>query len=1445
MHASLTRLRCGIDLGSTTAKVVICADSSGLSDGGEPPAPLWSTYRRHDTRVRATLAAIFTDVQADLGDVALHVCLTGSAGMGVAEQLGLPFAQEVVVAADFLRAHHPGVRTLLDIGGEDSKLILCDDRGRADIRMNGSCAGGTGAFIDQMAALLDVPMSGLDALARKATTIVPIASRCGVFAKTDVQTLMSRSVAKPDIAASIFHAVAIQVVNTLARAWTASPQLVLSGGPLTFLQVLREVTIERLGLKPEDVLELPNLELISALGAALSETIDSTPVRASGLCARLATRPGKQITAGREPPLFATAAIRDRWMAERFLVVPRAPLSAIDGRDCFIGIDSGSTTTKLVAVDEQGRLVADHYMFNRGDHVGSVQACLSALHAKFEQAGVTPRIAASAATGYGEDLIHNVFGLDLGIVETIAHLRAAREAAPDVSFVLDIGGQDMKAMYVKDGRIDRIEINEACSSGCGSFLSTFAEVLGIDIADFARQACTSPAPARLGSRCTVFMNSRVKQCLREGAGIDDIAAGLAYAVIRNCLEKVLRIHDPDKLGEVVVVQGGTFLNPAIQRAFELLTGKRVVCPDIAGVIGAWGAALVALDHHHGREVAPAEPRPLPAMAEVGDCRTNDFVCGACENSCTVTRLRYPGRRAYFSGNRCEKVISNKGREHVRGENLGTLRTSLLFERDLKPVVEAPIKVGIPRALNLFENLPFWTTLLRELGAEPVVSSRSTNKLYQAGSGTIMSDSICFPAKLVHGHIVDLAESGVDHIFYPQVVHELPEGEALSSFNCPIVSGYPEVIRSSVNPEKSHGIPLHIPVITFADRKLLAKGCKRALAPLGLDLRRFRVAFARALDELGRVRREQQREGEKTVARAAAAGRKVVLLVGRPYHADRLINQGIPEMLADMGLDVITTESVPADGALTGLQVLTQWAFPNRLYHAARYAAAHDHIEVVQVNSFGCGPDAIASDELSAILRAAGKSLTVIRVDETASTGAIRLRLRTLVETLALRGEQARKEPEPRIKPKPFSELDKRRTILGPSFLPVLDPFTGYELSELGYKFEILPPPDAESVRLGTRYLHNEICYPALLIAGDMLRALESGKYKPEDVAVAITMTGGQCRASCYAALIGKALVKAGYHDVPVVTIHFEDDAFHDQPGFKLDKLGLLKRGYTSIVVADALGILRRATLPRELDRGAGAALAERLTEEWLNQPERSTKAAVRFVRRAVAEFNRLRLRTGPMPRIGIVGEIYVKYVEFSNHGVVQWLADRGVEAVVPAVSSFFLQALVNGPEERSLGVTKGAVGGLIARALQAPADRFLRKVNAELAGFPYAIPISRPGQLAAQARRVMALSNSYGEGWLIPGEILELGEAGVDDILCLQPFGCIANQVVAKGVEKRLREVQPGLNILFADLDHNVSEANLFNRLHFLVRAAEATMKAQQQGTAGSIGYSRAGPSGD
>jgi predicted CoA-substrate-specific enzyme activase len=1407
--------RLGIDIGSISAKAVLLDPAGKLA---------FFDYRRHKADTRASLSALLARAIHAAGDVAVFPMTTGSAGMGVSEHFQLPFVQEVIASTQVIRRDYPQVSTLFDIGGEDAKMIFIEEGGAPDLRMNGSCAGGTGAYIDEMAALLNVSLEELNSLAERCQRVHPIASRCGVFGKTDVQNLLARAVPRQDVAASILYAVVYQVLATLARGLELKPKYLFCGGPLTFLPALRRAFMDVLGLGDGDVVAAPHLELLPAWGAALSAREENDPLSLSGLANLLENgRSGQSAGRGRLKPLFGSQEAWQRWQAERSGGrIERVPVEQAARGPCFLGIDSGSTTSKCVLIDEHGRVAFSHYTSNRGAPLQAVKAGLQELYKAFQAAGQVPTIARSAATGYGEDLVRTAFGLDQGIVETLAHYQAARAFDPQVSFILDIGGQDMKAIFVRDGVIRNIEINEACSSGCGTFIESLAGSMGCQVGEFSRMACLAESPCDLGSRCTVFMNSRIKQALREDASLEDISAGLAYSVVKNSLYKVLKLSDPSELGKSVIVQGGTFRNQAVQRAFEELTGRKVTCPEMAELMGAYGAALTALQawRRAGRE--PGRGIDFEALDQAGNFQQRMINCRGCENRCTVTRLAFLNGGVFFTGNRCECIYSNRGRSFERGESLTARKLELLFERPTEPTGEPLLTIGIPRVLNMYENFPFWCTLLVECGLQVQLSDPSSQELFKKGASTVMSENICFPAKLAHGHLADLIDKGVDRIFYPMVSSERTTFvDDFNSFNCPVVTGYPDVMRNAIDPQGKHAIPFDMPTVSLRDRKLLRKACFQYLQSLGIAANRIGPAFQKAIQAQEAYKEAVRKGGAAILERARDEGRLVILLLGRPYHLDPLINHGIPQILVDLGVDVITEDSVPLEKApaLNNKNAPTQWELVNRQYYAAKWAGDQRDVEVVQINSFACGPDTYSMEEVKSILDSAGKTYTAIRIDEVESMGSSRLRLRSLIETLRLKDlEQPAHRPHKKLKL--YEQTDRHKEILTPYFSPFVSPAIAAPFLQMGYKVHTLPPPDRESVEVGLRYTPNEICYPGIIVVGDLIKALQSGQYDPEQVVAASWQTGGQCRASSILSMVRRALLAAGFQNTPILAISTSRKLV-DQPGFKLNWLEYIPKAFLAVIYADAISSLFHASVIREEIAGQSRALADELLaplREGILPLER--EAILARVRDAAARFNEIKTTSRQFFRVGIVGEIYVKYNPFCNINVSQWLMDHGLEVVLPPFLQFFLGWFVSNHVrvEQNLARWKPflPLADLVERQLQSVIDQ----VEASLQRYKHHLPRHTIRDIAKEAQRVVSLAHAYGEGWLIAGEAGLLADNGVPNILCLQPFGCIANQVVARGAAKKMKEVHRNLNMLFLDLDAGVSEANYFNRLHFFARQA-------------------------
>ena len=1408
----------GIDIGSTTAKVVVLDQNKQV---------IFSAYRRHNAETLRTLQSMLEEAVETLGIVEVDLLVTGSAGLGICEKFELPFIQEVVASAEVVSQLYPDVKTLIDIGGEDAKMIFFKTEGRPDIRMNGSCAGGTGAFIDEMANLLNVPVSELDHLAGNHTMIYPMASRCGVFAKTDLQNLLSRDIPREDVAASVFHAVVLQTLATLSRGYDPNPLILFSGGPLTFLPSLRNAFMEVLKVGSSDVLAVENAQLLPAIGAALAKSSEKQAYRLDALINLLKSFQNQTVAIqNRLPALFESKQNFQDWESSRTQQkIEQVDITQLNGDKLFLGVDSGSTTTKVVLIDARGRVVFKQYANNHGNAIKAVQDGLKELQKLFAQNGKIPAISKSVVTGYGEDLIRAAYGFDDGMVETLAHFRAAKAFDEQVSFILDIGGQDMKAIFVKDGFIQNIEINEACSSGCGSFIESFARSMGYNVADFAQKACAAVAPCDLGTRCTVFMNSRVKQALREGAEITDISAGLAHSVIKNALHKVLKVTNTDLLGEHIVVQGGTFRNPAVQRAMESLLGKPVTCPDMAELMGAYGAALTARDSYNSNGYGGSTFVGFERLESVGNYEKRLIRCRGCENHCAVTKMTFPNGNVFFSGNRCEKIFSNTGKTEREGISLPAVKYDLLFNRTMEPDSPPRLTIGIPRVLNQFENFPFWNTLFVECGIKVQLSSQSSNAVFQKGTTHIMSENLCFPAKLVSGHIMELIETGVDRIFFPMVFYEENSfSDSANSYNCPVVSGYADVIRSVIDPQRKYNVPFDMPPITLDDKKLLKKTCRAYLSSLGIPARVISRAFDKALEAQEQFKAQVRALGAEILVNAKAEERPVILLLGRPYHIDPLINHKIPNILTGFGVDVITEDSIPIEPgqALDNRHVMTQWEYLNRYYHAARWVGQQEQVELVQLNSFGCGPDPFVLEEVRTILGEYGKHPTVIRIDEIESPGSTRLRLRSMMEAIWLNAKPSAHTYQPRTATKVYQAEDRGRTLIVPDFAQFCSPPIVRPFKDMGYNIVALPPADRVSVDVGLKYTNNEICYPGIITIGDLVKALQSGKYDPSKTAIGFSQTGGQCRASSYPSMVKKALVAAGFEDVPVVTLSTNLEVLNDQPGFKFDVKEYMYKAILGMMFTDALSDMYHTSVIRENQKGDSIKVVEKYMKPfWEGNIPLTKTALLETLDQAVADFNAINISNQEHPKVGILGEIYVKYNAFSNNYVADWLMEQGIEVVQPTFLEFFASGLVLVDNRVKSNLKRPNLLWILSFLGKKLLRNFLHEVDEIMHTYRHYRPYHDIQEIARKAQEIVSLNHQYGEGWLIAGEIASFAKEGINNVLCLQPFGCIANHVVAKGVEKRIKELYPQLNLLFLDADAGVSEVNFFNRMHFFISHAK------------------------
>lgn len=1406
----------GVDIGSTTMKIAVMDDTNAL---------IFSDYKRHHADIRQTAISVLDDLYTAIGDCRLKIVITGSVGMGYAQRLGFSFVQEVVAAAEMVKQRYPEVGTFIDMGGEDSKMIFFEKGKVPDIRMNGSCAGGTGAFIDQTATLLNVETRELNDLAAQSQTIYPIASRCGVFSKTDIQNLISRNISRADIAASVFNAVAMQVVASLSRGMDITPTVFFCGGPFAFLPELQKHFRNVLGLNESQCLLPENAQIIPASGCALIAKKQSNgEVEMTDIIkiVKKSQNTNPHDFSNRLEALFSNKDEYDRWISNKNLYyVPRAELQSDIPTPYFMGIDSGSTTTKLILLNSRSQVVYTDYQRNNGDSFRTFHNMLKKLFdsAKNPQNVI---ISGSCVTGYGENLIKTAFNIDYGIVETMAHFSAAKQVEPHVSFVLDIGGQDMKAIFVDNGSIRRMEINEACSSGCGSFIETFANMMNYPVAEFAQISCFAQHPCDLGTRCTVFMNSKVKQAMQEGAAVEDIAAGFSFSVVKNCLFKVLKIKNIDELGKNIVVQGGTFRNHSIVRALEKMTGCNVSFSDIPELMGAYGAALYARNcGNNAQNTATTLNNLVAANSYDSEFQT----CPGCENHCSVKLFHFQNGNTFFSGNNCEKVFSNANEVANKGINMFAEKYALLFKKNEITIDKNALTIGIPRGLGIYEDYPFWQTLLNSCGFKVVLSNPSNNKQYESGLRSIMADNICFPAKLMHGHINDLIAKKVDRILYPYVVYERKEdAKSRNSYNCPIVAGYSDVIKSSMDPAIKAGIPMDAPAIAFNNEKLLYKSCETYLQSLGIEKSKADEAIAKALIAQDNYLKNLTQRANEILDAAMQENRMVILLAGRPYHIDPMIEHKISHAIAEMGIDVITENVATISGAdvYDELNAVSQWGYPNRIFKAAYFVGRHAYhnLHFVELTSFGCGPDSFILDEVNAILRRFKKNHTILKIDDVNNIGSLRLRVRSLVESVknAEKNNDKADSPVPYITTRTFTKAERHRTLIGPYFAEGYSEFFPSIFKIAGYKLITLPTGNQQAVETGLKFANNEVCYPATLVVGSIMNALLSGDYNPNDVAVIMTQTGGQCRASNYYALIKNALVSAGFEDVPVISLALSASVTATQPGFTIPWKKILSVTVNTVLYADCLAKLYHAAVVREKVPGSVKALREKYIQSALPIIEANNgKGLQKLLASAVNEFTAAIDTTKNVPVIGVVGEIYVKYNGFSNKFVVNWLEEHGVEVVPPAFIGFLTTGFANNHINRQLNIKDVKFPQWLNDFVYNRLSKLMCKYNEICSSFPFYRPLTSIFDDAKLAERVVNMAGDFGEGWFLPGEICHLAENGIHNVVSLQPFGCIANHIISKGVEKKLKQIYPQLSLLFLDFDSGTSEANVFNRLHFMV----------------------------
>ena len=1478
---SRAQLRLGIDVGSTTVKLAVIDERDRI---------VYANYQRHHTDIRATAKELFEGARAVLGDASMRVSITGSGGLLLAKWLDLEFVQEVIASKRAVETLIPQTDVAIELGGEDAKIIYFDNG--IEQRMNGTCAGGTGAFIDQMASLLHTDAGGLNELAKSATHIYPIASRCGVFAKTDVQPLLNEGAAPADVAASIFQAVANQTVSGLACGHPIRGYVAFLGGPLQYLSELRRRFYETLDLDEEHRIVPTNAHLFVATGAALAGETDKRVTFAGVIDAleNLGDMQGSEVQ--RLDALFATpeelAEFRARHDAQ---VVPKGDLASYCGR-VFIGIDAGSTTMKAAVVGEAGELLYTWYGNNRGDVLGTARTIMDDIYDKLPE-GCT--IGHVTTTGYGEALLIEALRADSGEIETVAHLRGAKAFVPDVEFILDIGGQDMKCLRVRNGVIEHIMLNEACSSGCGSFIESFADSMGLTVQEFAKAAMGAEKPVDLGSRCTVFMNSRVKQAQKEGATVGDIAAGLSYSVIKNALFKVIKMRDPEEIGTYVVVQGGTFMSDATLRAFEKLTGREAIRPDIAGCMGCYGAALLARDRAGENGTSTLLSRDQIDNLQVKQTKAH---CGRCSNNCLLTINNFGNGHKFITGNRCEKGAGHK-RNKVEAPNLFAFKNKLLFDRPVLDPKTAPHgTVGIPRALNMYENYPFWHAFFTELGFSVVLSDQSNKKTYEAGIESMPSESVCYPAKLSHGHIMNLLEKDPDFIWMPCIRWERQEDETAGNhYNCPIVMSYPQALGLNVDELSSPKVEFLDAFVPYDDKREL----KRRLYELisvkreedakagrgrfrGQHITRAEVdrAVNAAWEADLEFKQAMQRKGDETLAWMEAHDAHGIVLAGRPYHNDPEINHAIPELVNSFGFAVLTEDSVAHKmRPERPIRVVDQWMYHSRLYRAARFVASRNDLDLIQLNSFGCGLDALTTDQVQEILEASGKVYTTLKIDEVSNLGAVRIRVRSLMAALSEQREELARKAEAgelspvgpvdvhradgsleRAKPVEAGKLPVWReaksaafkkvrytkemqeagyTLLCPQMSPIHFELVEQLLINAGFNAVLLPSVDHGAVEAGLKYVNNDICYPSILVTGQIMEAIESGKYDLSRTAVIISQTGGGCRATNYIALIRKALKDSGHPEVPVVSLTAASGLDEDNPGFNVFKPDLIIHAIYALLYGDLIMQTLYRVRPYEAEAGSANALYERLMERAkVELVSCGQRGFLKLCQDTVDAFETLPVVDDrSKPRVGVVGEILVKFHPTANNEVVRVIEQEGCEAVVPGLVDFFLFGMTSPMNMRGELGTKfrkrltHQTGIKVIEAMREPINRMLEK-STRFEPYPDIY------ELAAKAKQILSLCNTMGEGWLLTAEMCDLIETGTPNIVCCSPFACLPNHVVGKSVIKRLREMHPESNIVAVDYDPGASEVNQLNRIKLMISVAKENFREARGTAAERVGVAAA-----
>ncbi len=1436
----------GLDIGSTTVKTVFLEEKKENSLGLHTNSQvIFRDYRRHYSQTRNAVAQILQDALSKIEEenhnifetaTRFTLSLSGSGAIALAEELNIDFVQEVIASTSAIQAMIPQTDVCIELGGEDAKIIFLKDG--IEQRMNEACAGGTGAFIDQMAEFLHTDALGLNELAKNSNTIYPIASRCGVFAKTDILPLLNEGTAKENIALSIFQAVVDQVIGGLACGREVKGKIAFLGGPLTFLSMLRERFAISLKLTEDEVIFPENSQYYVALGAALHslehcqrknrEDISTyTKEEIQSFSAQLLEVKVHNVNS-LLPPLFIDEEEKENYIkkTKEENIVKEIDFDILNERaknehiPLYLGIDAGSTTVKAVLFTQDFEIVYSYYASHTGEPLDFAYELMKEIYAKLPN---NVSIVASGATGYGAHLIKTAFGLSLDEVETMAHFKAARFFLPNVSYILDIGGQDIKCMQIQNSMVQSIKLNEACSAGCGSFIENFAKSLNISLEEFIAAASNAHKPVDLGTRCTVFMNSKVKQAQKEGYTLEDIAAGLSYSVIKNALYKVIRISGPEDLGDEVMVQGGAFYNVALLRALEIVLGKKVTRMSISGLMGAFGAALIAKEHFENTN----ETSKLLSKEEMQNFKveTKTSRCKKCTNHCLLTIVKLQSGKNLISGNRCDKGLGDTlHKEPV--PNMFHYKYQRLFEYYVPHSQSSVGTVGIPRTLNMYENYPFWFSFFHELGFRVELSAESSKSLYNKGISTIPSQALCYPAKLAHGHLLDLIQKNVDYIFYPCILFETQDFHNQdNNYNCPIVAGYPELLLNNISVLREKKINFYSPFLSFKQDSLCKEMSKLDFMK-GFSISQIKASAEKAFKVQEKYKLDIRDKALEYLSYIHDNNKKGIVLAGHPYHLDPEIHHGIPELISSMGIVVLTEDSIAHLGEdIEDLSFIDQWTYHARLYRAAHFVAKQKDLAFIQLVSFGCGLDAITAEQVEEILLKKEDLYTQIKIDEGFNLGAARIRIRSLLAVLRERENVIDSSIIPNYKdveyttPSFTKEMKESHTILIPQMAPLHFNFLEEALNTSGYKAKLLPEVSRNAIEYGLKYVNNDACYPAITVIGQLMEAIQTQNIDTDKVALLISQTGGSCRATNYVGFLKKALLSAGLSHIPIITFNISQKS--ENPGFVVD-WKLFSKLIQSVLYGDVLMRLSCRTRPYESVKGA----TENLLTHWNKKINASISKAsfwqcYKNIYEIIKDFNTLKLKNVERkPRVGIVGEILLKFHPDANNRAVELIEAEGGEVTIPDLYDFFLytsfdsvfQYLKLGGSRKAAMASRGIL--LLLLTLRLPIYYMLKAKKKK-----FGAPLSYL-TLQKKTYDIVSLGQQAGEGWLLTAEMVELIESKVNNILCMQPFGCLPNHITGRGVIKEIKRRFPQAHITAVDYDASTSETNQINRIKLIMALA-------------------------